>query len=217
MTMKLFKSVALIIMMTMTTNITAQTVQLPAPATKGGLDFMTTVATRHSVREFDPVRQLSNQQLSDLLWSAVGINRPDTGMRTNPTAINAQEIDAYLFTADGVYLFDPKANTLDRKVTGDHRGLVAGVGGFVQDFVFDAPVSVVLVADVTRYDRPGMADSTAPALDAGIASQNINLYCSAFGLATVPRMTMDAAAIQKLLGLTDRQIPLINNPVGFAK
>lgn len=43
------------------------------------------------------------------------------------------------------------------------------------------------------------------------------LYCQSVGLATVPRATMDAAGISKLLGLTDKQMPIMNNPVGFEK
>ena len=201
----------------MTANITAQTVQLPAPATTGGLSFSETVARRHSVREFDTTKDLTPQQLSDLLWCAVGINRPETGMRSNPTAIDAQEIDAYVFTKDAVYLYDPKANALVHKVSGDHRQLVAGTKEFMQDFVMDAPVSVVFVADLTRFEREHIKASTAPALDAGIASENVNLFCSAYGLATVPRMSMDTDGIKALLGLTADHLPLINNPVGYAK
>ena len=45
----------------------------------------------------------------------------------------------------------------------------------------------------------------------------INLFCAANGLATVPRATMDGEGIRQLLGLDARQIPLLNNPVGYPR
>jgi hypothetical protein len=55
------------------------------------------------------------------------------------------------------------------------------------------------------------------AIDAGIVSENVNLFCSGAGFVTRPRMTMDIPAIKKLLKLSDAETPLLNNPVGYAK
>lgn len=43
-----------------------------------------------------------------------------------------------------------------------------------------------------------------------------NLLFAAIGV-NRPRMTMDVPAIKKLLKLSDSQVPLLNNPVGYAK
>lgn len=48
-------------------------------------------------------------------------------------------------------------------------------------------------------------------------NNNINLYCQSVGLATVPRATHDAEGIKALLKLTDKQLPILNNPVGYEK
>ncbi|MDR1224884.1 MAG: SagB/ThcOx family dehydrogenase, partial [Tannerella sp.] len=40
-------------------------------------------------------------------------------------------------------------------------------------------------------------------------------FCSAAGLATVPRATMDRDGLAKALQLTDRQYLMLNNPVGY--
>ena len=53
--------------------------------------------------------------------------------------------------------------------------------------------------------------------DAGIVSQNINLFCAANGLATVPRASMDGDGIRALLNLDASFLPALNNPVGYAK
>ena len=199
-------------------SISAQDIVLPTPVVSGGMSLNDALSRRHSVRSFDAARELPMQTLSDLLWAAVGVNRPDTGMRTNPTARNCQEIEAYVFNKNGVYKYDALANKLMKKADGDHRKLVAGTSGFSQSFVLDAPVSVVYVADLTKFKDPSAPSSAMMgAVDAGIACQNLNLFCTANGLATVPRATMDKDGIAKLLGLTALQLPLMNNPVGYEK
>ena len=40
------------------------------------------------IQVFD--KKLELQDLSDLLWAAAGINRPESGKRTSPTAMNKQ-------------------------------------------------------------------------------------------------------------------------------
>lgn len=194
----------------------AQDITLPAPLKSGGNTLAEALSTRRSIREFNPDRDLTLQQVADLLWSAAGINRPD-GHTTNPTAMNSQEIAVYLFDKNGVYQYDKQNNRLSRVAEGDHRPLVAGTKEFTQDFVLDAPVSLVMVADIDKFERGGDMRLVLGACDAGIVTENINLYCAANGLATVTRATMDQKGIVALLGLRESQIPLLNNPVGYAK
>lgn len=183
---------------------------LPAPAkNKKTATMMEALANRQSVREYSN-KELSQQELSDLLWAACGVNRKD-GKLTAPTAMNKQEIRVFVFTAKGVSEYLPQTNQLVERAQGDHRDIVAGS----QAFVKAAPVSLVLVADLDKFGSSSQSAQLMAAVDTGIVSENINLYCAAVGLCTVPRGTMDQAAIRKLLGLTETQIPLINNPVGY--
>ncbi len=193
------------------TDVNAQNISLPAPDKNGGLPVNQSLAERRSVRNFDHARNLPIQTVSNLLWAACGINREDKGLRTNPTARNFQEIEAYWFDSVGVYYYDYKNNILVEKTKGDYRSLVAGTTEFKQDFVLDAPASIVLVADTSK---PGL---TAALIDAGIACENINIFCSGNGLATVPRMTMDVNGIRELLSLPDTFLPVLNNPIGYEK
>src|SRR5450756_474135 len=57
-----------------------QSITLPKPATKGGMPLMQALAERKSTREFAPA-SLPPATLSNLLWAAYGISRPD-GRRT---------------------------------------------------------------------------------------------------------------------------------------
>lgn len=164
---------------------------------------------RKSTREFSR-KELSLQDLSDLLWAAQGQNRED-GRLTAPTAMNRQEIRVYLFGKDNVSLYDPYANTLTLKAEGDHRDIIAQS----QDFVREAPVVLVYVADGDAFGKTDEMSKRMMAIDVGIVSQNVNIFCSAAGFVTVPRAYMDNAAISRLLGLNENQFPMLNNPVGY--
>ena len=182
--------------------------KLNKPDMKRGVSLMTALAQRQSTREFAD-RKLEMQDLSDLLWAAAGINRPESGKRTSPTAMNKQEIDVYVCMPEGAYLYDAASHVLTPVAKGDFRPAVAGG----QAFVKGAPVCLVIVADLDKFK----GEVLMPAMDAGIVSQNISLFCSAAGLVTVPRASMDQAQLKKVLKLKDGQRPLMNHPVGYAK
>ena len=187
--------------------------KLNRPDLNRGVNVMKAFSDRHSAREFS-TRELSLQDLSDLLWAANGVNRPEDGKRTAPSALNKQDVDIYVFLAKGVYLYDASKHVLKLVAEGDHRAVVAGR----QDFVKQAPVSLVYVSDLSRFGM-GLDEQVKlmGAMDAGIVSQNVNLFCAGVGLSTVPRASMDQEALRKLLKLSDTQVPMMNNPVGYSK
>ncbi|MDR2886185.1 MAG: SagB/ThcOx family dehydrogenase [Rikenellaceae bacterium] len=170
----------------------AEPVKLLKPNLERGKNIMQALSERRSTRSFD-ARELSKADLSDLLWAATGINRPD-GRRTNPTAINKQEIDVYVCTAQASYLYDYKQHQLVPLTDGDARPFPK------------APVNLVIV---------GATDFRFTDVDAGIVSQNISLFCSGAGLATVPRAGMDQAALKKALKLDESKKLVLNHPVGY--
>ncbi|MBR6036310.1 MAG: SagB/ThcOx family dehydrogenase [Bacteroidaceae bacterium] len=200
------------VLLLMGTACNAQTQNLPKPnMQRQTLSVMESYNQRKSVREYS-AKELSDQDLSDLLWAAQGQNRPD-GHLTAPTAMNRQEIRLYVFTAKNVALYDPKAHTLTQVASGDHRDIVASG----QAFAKAAPVVLLMVADLDKFGSNNQQSQAMAAVDTGIVCENINLFCSAAGLCTVPRATMDSKAISTLLSLNANQIPLINNPVGYPK
>ncbi|MDR3262355.1 MAG: SagB/ThcOx family dehydrogenase [Tannerella sp.] len=189
-----------------------QVIKLNAPDKTRGSATMKAFSDRHSDREFSS-QELSLQDLSDLLWAANGVNRAD-GKRTAPTAMNRQEIDVYAIRADGAYLYDAQNHSLKPVAKGDYRTAVAGK----QDYVISAPVSLVTVINLEKLGDPATEQTKLMgAVDAGIVTQNINIFCAAAGLSTVPRASMDQAELKKVLKLSDTQLPLMNNPVGYPK
>jgi len=187
----------------------AATLALPPPDRAGGLPLMAALAARRSSRAFAP-QALDPQQLSDLLWAAWGRNRDDGG-RTAPSALNAQEIDLYVALPEGAYRYDAKAHALQRVVAHDLRR----VTGY-QDFVDDAPLDLVLVADHTRMGLVPVAQRESYAsVAAGAIAQNVYLWCASAGLATVIRAWIDRQAIADALGLPHDHQVLLSQTVGL--
>ncbi|RHJ86734.1 SagB/ThcOx family dehydrogenase [Parabacteroides sp. AM08-6] len=203
-----FISVSLFLIITMQAQELKE-VKLNAPDKNRGTAVMKALSERHSDRVFDS-KELSLQDLSDLLWAANGINRPD-GKRTAPSALNKQDVDVYVILKEGAYLYNAQSHSLTPIAQGDHRAAVAGG----QDFVKSAPVCLVLVSDLSRFGGITEQNKLMGAVDAGVVCQNINLFCSGVGLSTVPRASMDKAALKTILKLSDSQQPIMNNPVGY--
>ncbi len=179
-------------------------VVLPPPQTQGGLPLMQALTLRHSERSFDTAA-LPAQTLSDLLWAAAGINRPEHGGRTAPSAMNSQEVDVYVALPEGLYLYDPQAHALQRVLAADVRR----VTGY-QDFVDDAPLDLVYVADHARMKLvPAALRESYASTAVGAMAQNVYLYCASAGLSTVIRAWIDRQALATAMGLgTDQQVML---------
>ncbi len=187
-----------------------KTLTLPAPDKEGGKPLMQALSLRSTARSFSP-EKLSPQMLSNLLWAAWGINRPD-GKRTAPSAMNRQEIDVYAVLADGVYLYNAKAHALEPVAPGDLRKLTGG-----QPFVADAPLNLVYVADTAKTGGAGDDKLIFIGADTGFISQNVYLYCASAGLGTVVRGSVDRAPLAKALSLRPDQRIILAQTVGYVK
>ena len=176
--------------------------------------LMQALQSRHSAREYAD-KQIPDDVLSSVLWAACGINRPSEGKITAPSAINAQDIQVYVVRKDGTYLYQPKDNSLLKVSSKDLRRVVAGR----QSFAASAPVSLVLVSNHNKFPQqiPNEAKVRMGVIDAGYVSENICLACSALGLNTVPRMTMDIETLKKELGLDDNYDLVLNSQIGYPK
>jgi SagB-type dehydrogenase family enzyme len=189
-----------------------KTMQLPAPQMEGGKPLMQALKARCTQREFSS-EALPPQELSNLLWAACGINRPDKGLRTAPTAMNKQEIDVYVALAEGLYLYDAKANALNLVLAQDLRGATGK-----QPFVKDAPVNLVFVADYAKMGNgPKEMKDFYSATDTGYISENVYLYCASAGLATVVRGMVDRDALPKAMNLRADQKVILAQTVGYPK
>lgn len=185
-------------------------IKLLPPQMEGGKPLMQALKDRKSMRAF-ATKELPPQILSNLLWAACGINRPDSGLRTAPTAKNMQEIDIYVVKAQEVYLYDAKANTLIPVLAGDIREMTGK-----QAFVKSAPINLVYVSDLSKMGGMSAQDiDFYAATDTSFISENVYLYCSSAGLATVVRGWLDKAEIAKAMKLRPDQRVVLAQTVGY--
>ena len=164
-------------------------------------------ATHREIRE----EEIPMEFVSSLLWSAYGINRPEEGKRVVPSAINAQEYDIYLFTREGIYLYNAEKNSIEMKVKGDYREKISQ-----QKFFAVAPISIVMVANYDRMKKFKQVEDRDfyAAVDAGYISQNIYLFCASASLNTVACGGINRDEIHKILGITNGRA-MLAHPVGL--
>lgn len=194
------------------TGTAAQTTRLPEPDKQGGCPLMQALARRQSARAFDS-RPLEPQTLSNLLWAAAGINREELMGRTVPSAMNAQEVMVYLALPEGLYHYDAPTHALHLVSATDVRR----VTGY-QDFVDNAPLDLVFVADFARMKLvPAAQRAVFAATAAGAMAQNVYLFCASAGLATVIRAWLDRDALAQAMGLNNEQHVLLAQTVGWPK
>jgi SagB-type dehydrogenase family enzyme len=187
-------------------------IQLPKPQIDGGKPFMQVLKERKSAREFSSER-IPLQVLSNLLWAASGVNRPESGRRTAPTAANWQEIDIYVAMAEGLYLYDAKPHLLKPVLAEDIRALAGR-----QAFVKDAPLNLIFVADFSRISRGTHEEKEFfSAADTGFIAQNVYLFCASEGLATVVRANIDRETLGKTMKLGPNQRITLSQTVGYPK
>lgn len=197
-------------MSTIPLNLETDTVVLPPPSLPGDITLGRALQRRRSTRSFttDP---LPLAAVSALLWCAFGINRPESGGRTAPSAHNWQEIDVYAVLAEGAYRYDPRAHLLALVNAVDLR---AATG--LQDFVADAPLNLVYVADFSKMsDSREEERSFVAGADAGCIAQNVCLYCAGAGLGTVVRGLINRRELAHALGLRPTQRIALAQTVGY--
>jgi nitroreductase len=195
----------------------ADVIKLPAPQTEGGKPLMQALKLRQSTRGgFGPDVALSMQVLSNLLWAADGVNRPPNH-RTSPSAADWQNIDIYVTTAAGLFVYDPLKHEL--KVLG--KADIRAVAG-QQDFVKTAPLNLIYVADMAKAQFGGKkmpeVEETWSYANTGFIAQNVYLYCASEGLACIVRAMIDKDVASKALSLRpDQKIILAQTIAQFKK
>ena len=206
---------AVILLFGITITLTAQDflpIKLPEPQTDGGRPLMEVLKDRKSVRSFKS-DTLSLQVLSDLCWAAFGINRPESGPRTAPSARNRQEIDVYVALQKGLFLYDALTHQLNPITNQDLRGYTGR-----QPFVGEAPLNLIFVADLEKMGE-GSEETKIPwaNADTGFISENVYLFCASEGLGTVVRGMVDRDDLAPLMKLREGQRIILAQTVGYPK
>jgi SagB-type dehydrogenase family enzyme len=209
-----YLSIALFAIMMFGTAIgaTAQTaIKLPAPDKNGGMPLMEALSKRSSAREYAAGKELTSQQLSNLLWAANGANRADKSKRTAPAAMNWHDTEIYVVMRSGIYYFSPEDHSLTLSVEGNYMKETGQ-----QDFVDKAALNLVYVSNSTKLskvnedERPLMAG-----IHVGAIVQNVYLYCASEGLNSVVRLSIDTEKLSGIMGLSKDKKIILAQTVGL--
>lgn len=185
-------------------------IKLPEPQINKGVPLMQAFKNRASERNFSE-REIPLQEMANLLWAANGFNRPEESRRTVPTSQNKQEIEIYLSTKDGLFLYDAKQHALVTIHTKDIRAITG-----MQGYVAKAPANIIIVADLAKMAGNDIEVKKQTAnIDAGFVSQNIYLYCASENMATVVRGSVDREKLAAEMQLGDGFFIVVAQTVGY--
>jgi len=189
------------------------TVKLPPPDLDAGFPLVRALAQRHSVRSFT-AEALTLQEISQLCWAAQGVNRPERGFRTAPSAGALYPLELYLATPDGLFRYVPSGHELVVLSQRDVRPELAEAA-LRQSCVEDGVCVFVLTAVYARTSRKyGERAERYVHIEAGHAAQNLLLQAEALGLGAVPIGAFYDDRVQAALGAPDDQAPLLIIPAG---
>jgi nitroreductase len=189
-----------------------QPIDLPAPRADFGVSLAQALKQRRSTRDFAP-RSVPPPVLSELLWSAYGVNRPTTADRTAPSWRHARETEIYTVMADGVWRYDPIAHRLLPVLAADVRSQTG-----TQDFVGTAPLQLIYVSNAEHMSGVSPVEQHRfAAADIGFIGQNVYLYCASEGLSCVFRASFDQARLARTLKLAETQFIMFAQTVGYPR
>lgn len=197
-------------------SIIAQDITLPAPDKKGGKPLMQALNERQTTRTYTE-DILTQQQLSDMLWAAWGINRTDQKKRTAPSAMNYQEMDVYVALQGGLYLYLAESHTL-RMINNKDLRKTTGT----QSYVNNAALNLVYVADMGKAGKKeGVkiddSDLFMSYSDAAFMAQNVYLFCASANLGCVVRGSIPKEKLALEIGLRSNQVIILAQTVGVPK
>ncbi len=167
-----------------------EVIKLPAPEKTGGMPLLEALAKRESNRRTSlNVSKPTLQQLSDVLWAANGVTR-ENGRRTAPSAMDRREVQIAALTQDGLFLYDPIANTLTPKA-------------ITVDLEDQRRASSIFLI---YYYREGKQTHECALVDVGFVGQNVYLYCTSKGWATFFMGSIDRPKLAQALGCTEKEV-----------
>jgi len=195
------------------------TYTLPAPKTDGEISVESALENRRSRRNFNDTA-LSQENLSQILWSAYGITS-EHGLRTAPSAGALYPLEIYAVIGNvegitpGVYRYITENHEIVRVVEGDVRAELAEAS-LGQSMVTVAPMSVFYSAVFERTtERYGERGVNYVYIEVGHSAQNVYLQAEALGLGTCAIGAFTDDRVRDILNLPAEEVPIYLMPVGY--
>jgi SagB-type dehydrogenase family enzyme len=195
---------------------TMKAITLPKPSVKGKVSVEEALRSRRSVRSYAK-RDLTLEQVSQLLWAAQGITDDRRGLRAAPSAGALYPLEVYVVKNDGLFHYVPEAHRIEPISEKDVKPELARAcwgQGYVEEAAIDIVICAVYERVTGKYGQRGVRYTD---MEAGHAAQNVFLQAEALGLASVPIGAFDDNAVARILGLPREVRPLYVLPVGHKK
>lgn len=173
------------------------------------------IQARRSMRNFRN-QNLSDQEISNILWAAQGITDKDRGFRAAPSAGATYPLELFIAKKEGLFRYIPQSHGLKKEKNKDVRKDIAKAA-LSQMFIVDAGMVVVITAVVARTSwRYGERAVRYVNNEVGHCAQNIHLEAVALGLGSVPIGAFNDGQLKEVLGLQEEE-PFYIIPVGVPK
>lgn len=193
-------------------------IKLPKPQKDLDFPLMKAIELRRTKRKWKD-ENLSEQEISNLLWVACGVTQEETkyrkSKRTVPSGCDSKEIKVYIALQDGLFLYDENNHQLVKVLSEDIREDIG-----TQKMMHSAPVGLIYVSDYSRMKSLVFKNDErklyTSATDAGFVSQNVYLYCAAANLCTVVLGLVDREKLHKIIGLNEHEKVVYTQVVGRA-
>ncbi len=172
-------------------------ISLPSPQINDGRGIFSLLKSRHSATPADfPLKDISLQELSNLLWAATGQNRSPRGW-TIPLAMNAAPYNTiYVLNNNGIYKYNWKQHTLTEVAKKNIKNEISP-----QSIVGQSPIVLVFVSK-TNLKKEYAYTTT------GAMTQNIYLAAESMGIECRFAITMKENTVHDALKLKANEYPL---------
>lgn len=196
------------------------------PAHFKEINLNTLLEKRYSCRNFQD-KSLTLDDIATMLWATCGKKQDaiTQATRTIPSAGATYPLELYLVVGknsvdklkEGVYHYLIEEHSLELITEGDTReDLSRACLG--QDFIQEAPVSLVITAKFQRTtNHYGTRGQRYVYMEAGHACQNTYLAVTNLGLATVEVGAFVDDSVKQVLNLDKDCVPLSVMPIGYPR
>jgi nitroreductase len=186
-------------------------IKLAEPRTEGGSGIFALLKSRASaVSSNYPTGQVSQEELSTLLWAASGLNRPGKGW-TVPLAMGREPYcKVYVAGDEGTFLYDWKEHSL-KEISKDNVKSTIGR----QSFVANASYVLIFVTDgkaLGNLNNPRAEEWARVAV--GAMTQNVYLAADSLNIGVRYIASLSADVARASLKLEEGDVPLCIVPIG---
>lgn len=199
------KTVAVLFLSLFSLSFCYADITLPTPQTKDGMSLFESLKKRASTPGGGfPAGQVTDDELSTVLWAASGLNRGKTGWTVPMVKGKAPYVRIYVASEKGTFLYEWDGHYLREINKQDIRGDIGQ-----QSFTKRAAYSLIFVSDANALTDIKPDEATNFSYTAvGAMSQNVYLAAAALKLSTRYIHSIKSEAISQELQLPKDDIPL---------